>query len=73
MLTAPMTDTSITRTLALALLSIGSLQRLAEYLGVSEAQLADWLTGERQPPTSIYVRALDVVARGPFIPRNKAR
>jgi DNA-binding transcriptional regulator YdaS (Cro superfamily) len=73
MLTAPMTDTSITRTLALALLSIGSLERLADCLGVSEAQLVDWLTGERKPPTSIYVRALDVVARGPFAPRTKGR
>jgi len=68
-----MTDTSITRTLALALLSLGSLQRLAEQLGVSELELADWLTGERRPPTDVYTRALDLVARGPFIPRNKAR
>jgi hypothetical protein len=73
MLSAAMTDTSITRTLALALLSLGSLQRLAEHLGVSELELADWLTGERRPPTDVYVRALDLVARGPYIRRNKER
>jgi len=68
-----MAETSITRTLARALLCIGSLERLAEYLGVSEAQLLDWLEGERKPPTAVYLRALDLVSRGPFIPRNKAR
>ncbi|HZD19819.1 MAG TPA: helix-turn-helix domain-containing protein [Burkholderiales bacterium] len=61
---------SVTRTLAVALCSLGSLERLAGYLGVSEAQLAAWLTGECTPPTTISVRALDAVA---FIPRNKAR
>jgi hypothetical protein len=73
MLSAVMTDTSITRTLALALLSLGSLQRLAEHLGVSEGELADWLTGERRPPTDVYMRALDLVARGPFIRRDPGR
>jgi transcriptional regulator with XRE-family HTH domain len=72
MLTA-MTDTSITRTLGRALLAIGSLERLAEYLGVSERQLLDWLEGERKPPTSVYVRALDLVSRGRFISRNTKR
>jgi len=66
-------DTSITRTLAVALCSVGSLERLATYLGVSEVQLAEWLEGRRQPPTAIYVRALDIVARGPFISRNDGR
>jgi hypothetical protein len=59
-------DNSITRTLALALRSIGSPERLAEYLGVPEAQLIEWLAGIGRPPTRIYIRALDLVARGPF-------
>ena len=70
-LAAAVTETSITRTLALALRSLGSRSRLAAYLGVSEAELAEWLAGRAEPPTAIYVRALDLVARGPFIPRNK--
>ena len=72
MLTPAMADTSITRTLGRALLAMGSLERLADYLGVSEAQLLDWLEGERKPPTSVYTRALDLVSRGPFIPPSKA-
>ena len=66
-------DTSVTRTLNLALWSLGSAERLASQLGASQTELADWLEGRRTPPTEIYVRALDLVARGPFIPRNKAR
>ena len=59
-------DTSITRTLSLALRTLGSRERLAEYLCVPEALLQLWLDGEKVPPTSIYMRALDLVARGPF-------
>ena len=73
MLSAAMTDTSITRTLGLALLTVGNLRRLAEHLGVSEVELVDWLTGERKPPTAIYMRALDLVARGPFIAGQEER
>lgn len=72
MLTPAMADTSITRTLGRALLAMGSLERLADYLGVPEAQLLDWLEGERRPPTSVYTRALDLVSRGPFIPPGKS-
>jgi DNA-binding transcriptional regulator YiaG len=63
---AAVANNSITRTLALALRSIGNLERLAEYLGVPTTDLEEWLDGRREPPTSIYVRALDLVARGPF-------
>jgi hypothetical protein len=73
MLSAAMTDTSITRSLGLALLTVGNLRRLAEHLDVSEFELVDWLTGERRPPTSVYMRALDLVARGPFLARHEER
>ena len=63
---AAVANNSITRTLALALRSIGNLERLAEYLDVPTTILEEWLDGRREPPTSIYVRALDLVARGPF-------
>lgn len=67
-------DNSVTRTLALALSTIGGRARLAECLGVSESLLQEWLDGQREPPTLIYVRALDLVANGPFIPpRGKER
>ena len=45
---------------------MGGLERLAEDLGVTERQLMDWLGGDGRPPTRIYLRALDLVARGPF-------
>lgn len=63
---AAMAENSVTRTLARALRAMGSLESLAEYLGVSQAQLVQWLTGNGRPPTPIYLRALDLVARGPF-------
>ena len=66
MILAAVTENSVTRTLTRALRSMGSLERLAAHLGVSEAQLVQWLTGNGRPPTPIYLRALDLVARGPF-------
>jgi hypothetical protein len=59
-------DNSVTRTLALALSTIGSLGGLAHYLGTSEEQLEQWLQGRGKPPTRIYMKALDLVASGPF-------
>jgi hypothetical protein len=63
---ATVADNSITRTLARALRSLGSLERLAEHLDVSPELLQEWLDGRRQPPTRVYMRALDLVAGGPF-------
>jgi transcriptional regulator with XRE-family HTH domain len=60
------TTDSITRTLERALGTVGGLARLAEYLGVSESQLQDWMSGRRRAPDSVYLRALDLVASGPF-------
>ena len=59
-------ETSVTRTLALALSTIGSLERLAQYLDVTEKQLEQWMEGRGKPPTRIYMKALDLVASGPF-------
>jgi DNA-binding transcriptional regulator YdaS (Cro superfamily) len=59
-------DNSVTRTLSLALSTIGSLGALARYLGASEEQVEQWLKGRGKPPTRIYMKALDLVASGPF-------
>jgi DNA-binding transcriptional regulator YdaS (Cro superfamily) len=59
-------ETSVTRTLALALSTIGSLERLAEYLGVPERQIEQWMKGQGKPPTRLFMKALDLVASGPF-------
>ena len=63
---AAVADNSVTRTLALALRTIGSLERFAEYMGVPDTLVQLWRDGKRVPPTTIYMRALDLVARGPF-------
>ena len=64
-------NTSITRTLERALRAMGSVQRLAEYLDVSPTQLEDWLSGRRKAPNSVYLRALDLVASGPFVSAHR--
>ena len=63
---AAASDNSVTRTLALALHTIGSRAALAEHLGATEALLQEWLDGRREPPTAIYLLALDLVASGPL-------
>lgn len=63
---AAVADNSVTRTLALALRTIGSLEHLAGYLEVTQEQLEQWLEGRGTPPTRVYMRALDLVADGPF-------
>lgn len=59
-------ENSVTRTLALALTTLGSLEQLAQYLGVTQQQLVQWIEGEGRPPIKIYMKALDLVASGPF-------
>jgi hypothetical protein len=66
-------DNSITRTLARAARAVGGAARLAEVLEVQEGELSAWLDGRREPPTSIYMHALDLVARGPFPSPRRAR
>lgn len=73
MLVAMVAETSVTRTLARAMRAVGGVELLAEHLGVPESQLEEWLAGRRTPPTAIYVRALDLVASGPFAARTRRR
>jgi hypothetical protein len=58
-------ETAQTRTLHRALEIAGTPERLAEMLGAPAADLPDWLSGERATPNEIYLRALDLVSRGP--------
>ena len=73
MLATMVGTTSIIRTLERALRAMGSVQRLADYLGVSPAQLEDWLAGRGKAPNAVYLRALDLVASGPFASRDRAQ
>jgi DNA-binding transcriptional regulator YiaG len=59
-------DNSVTRTLALALSTIGGVAELAQYLGASQEEIEQWMEGRGRPSTGIYMKALDLVANGPF-------
>jgi hypothetical protein len=59
-------NNSVTRTLSLALSTLGSFERLAQHLGVTSHQIQKWMEGEGRPPTRVYLKALDLVASGPF-------
>lgn len=52
------------RTLMRALKDCGGEAALALALGVSTADLAHWLSGRVALPTSVYFKALDLVATG---------
>jgi DNA-binding transcriptional regulator YdaS (Cro superfamily) len=54
-----------TRTLKRAARIAGSEERLAQLLGCEVAQLRVWTSGEQPTPPQVYLRALDIVSRGP--------
>ena len=62
---AAATETSMTRTLSLAAQAIGGSEALADKLGVPTAMVQEWLAGASEPPTAVYVRALDVLIAAP--------
>jgi DNA-binding transcriptional regulator YiaG len=58
------------RTLRRALQTLGGEEPLARALGVSLAQLAEWLAGAACPHDAAYFVALDIVARSHFRERR---
>jgi len=57
-------DTAHTRTLRRAVEVAGGPEPLAAALGVALPDLAAWMAGARRLPTEVFLRALDLVARG---------
>ena len=49
------------RTLQRAAQIVGGEEPLARRLNVTPSHLALWLQGKEQPPTSIFLRAVDLV------------
>jgi hypothetical protein len=49
------------RTLRRAAEICGGEERLAVWLGVTPSQLSRWIDGLAQPPTSVFLRAVDLV------------
>ena len=49
------------KTLHTACLIAGGEHKLAEYLGVSAAEVEAWLNGRGTPPDSVFLRCVDLV------------
>lgn len=58
-------NTAQTRTLKRAARIAGGEEKLAKLLGCAVTQLRRWISGEEPTPAPIYLRALDVVSKGP--------
>jgi hypothetical protein len=50
----------------------GGIAALARRLDVSVEDLVRWLRGYAAPPTTIFIRAIDLVAAGPANPVKRA-
>lgn len=57
-------DSPRARALHSALEIVGSKQVLAQRLNVSPADLEDWLAGRSEPSHALFIKALNIVARG---------
>src|SRR5687768_3656303 len=64
-------DTPYTRTFIRAIETLGSIERLANALGTSVIVVGLWVAGRANPPPSVFLRAIDIVADGGVVPRQK--
>lgn len=63
---APHPESTVqTRTLRRAAEALGGVSGLAVHLNASENEVERWITGTDRPPQVAFLRALDIVARGP--------
>ena len=56
-----MADSVTVRALRLAARLLGGPAKLRDALGVSSADVADWLAGTREAPREVLFRALDII------------
>ncbi len=69
--TAPSYRTTVhTRVLHRACRKLGGVSQLARALGVSETAVFRWLEAEEEPPTPIFLKAVDIVT--PWDPEDEA-
>ena len=45
-----------------AALGLGSVEALRAHLGVQMSDLCSWMEGEQPPPTTIFLRVVDLLA-----------
>jgi len=50
------------RALRRAALGLGSVEALRAHLGVQMSALCSWMEGETPPPTTIFLRVVDLLA-----------
>ena len=60
-LAPPPRVTVYTRALHRACQVLGGVEHLAEYLKVSRTMLHRWLDGEDMPPSSVFLKAVDLI------------
>jgi len=58
-------DTVYTRTVRRAIDDVGGMDHLAALLKVSTTEIESWLSGKSSPGNALFLRMLDVVAKGP--------
>jgi len=59
------TDTVYTRTARRAIDDVGGIEQLASLLKVSAAEIESWLSGKSSPGNALFLKMLDIVAKGP--------
>jgi DNA-binding transcriptional regulator YiaG len=55
-------ENAYTRTMRRAIQSLGSVERVAQALGVTVADVEAWAAGHSNPPPSAFLKAIDIVA-----------
>jgi transcriptional regulator with XRE-family HTH domain len=58
-------DTVYTRTVRRAIDDVGGIEQLASLLKVSAAEIESWLSGKSSPSNALFLKMLDIVAKGP--------
>jgi hypothetical protein len=56
-------ESACTRTFRLAIQTLGSAELLAHAIGASVAEIEAWATGSAHPPSSAFLKAIDVIAQ----------
>jgi hypothetical protein len=64
-------DTPYTRTFIRAIETLGGIDRLANALGTSVTVVELWVAGRANPPPSVFLTAIDIVADGGLVPRRR--
>ena len=59
------TDTVYTRTVRRAVDDVGGIEQLASLLKVSATEIESWLSGKSSPGNALFLKMLDIVAKGP--------